>query len=113
MAYHQGDIVLVPFPLTDQTGHVVRPAIVISNSTVNRTEDVILAQITTNNRGDEFSYVLPNTHITRPWNPPVSESYVRCHKIATTSKSIIRRQISAIKNERLNELITQVKSFLE
>jgi hypothetical protein len=49
MSYNQGDIVLVPFPFTIGTSW---PAIVVSNSTVDNTEDVILAQITYKPRKD-------------------------------------------------------------
>jgi len=55
MSYIQGDIVLVPFPFTMGTSSKVRPAIVVSNSTVNNTEDVILAQITSKPRKDVFT----------------------------------------------------------
>ena len=42
MPYNQGDIVLVPFPLTDLSSSKVRPAIVVSGVDVNNTDDVIL-----------------------------------------------------------------------
>ena len=58
MDYNQGDIVLVPFPFTLGTSSKPRPAIVVSNSIVNKTQDVILAQITSKPRKDEFTYIL-------------------------------------------------------
>lgn len=46
-AYRQGDVLLVPFPFTDQSGNKKRPAVVLSGDTYNRTHpDVILAPIT-------------------------------------------------------------------
>ncbi len=45
--YKQGDVVLVPFPFTDQTGSKQRPAVVVSGEQYNRMHlDVILAPIT-------------------------------------------------------------------
>jgi len=45
--FRQGDVLLVPFPFTDQSGHKQRPACVISGDAYNRTHlDVILAPIT-------------------------------------------------------------------
>ena len=60
MPYNQGDIVLVPFPLTDLSSSKVRPAIVVSGVDVNNTDDVILAAITTNLRNDDFSFPIDN-----------------------------------------------------
>jgi mRNA interferase MazF len=45
--YEPGDIVLVPFPFTDQSGTKQRPGVVLSSATHNRNHaDVILAPIT-------------------------------------------------------------------
>ncbi|NUM48333.1 MAG: type II toxin-antitoxin system PemK/MazF family toxin [Anaerolineales bacterium] len=45
--YRQGDVLLVPFPFTDQSGVKQRPAVVLSGVDYNRTHpDLILAPIT-------------------------------------------------------------------
>ncbi len=47
MAYSFGDVVLVPFPFTDQSGVKKRPAVIVSNSRYNaRRRDVIIMAIT-------------------------------------------------------------------
>jgi len=44
----QRNIVLVPFPFSDQSGTKVRPALILSNTTFNATsQDVIICAITT------------------------------------------------------------------
>ncbi|HUZ61507.1 MAG TPA: type II toxin-antitoxin system PemK/MazF family toxin [Hanamia sp.] len=67
-SYLKGDIVLVPFPFSDLTASKVRPAIVISNSTVNKTNDLILAQITSNIHDDTFSYSIDDKYLTHTLN---------------------------------------------
>jgi len=46
-AYSFGDVVLVPFPFTDQTGNKKRPAVVVSSAAYNRARtDLILMPVT-------------------------------------------------------------------
>ncbi len=109
-SYLKGDIVLVPFPFSDLTNSKVRPAIVISNSIVNKTEDIILAQITSNLHGDAFSYNIDDKFLTHTLN---GRSEVRCNKLFTTAKSIIRKKVSSLKTEKHRELIAKIVSLLE
>lgn len=45
--YSQGDVCLVPFPFTDQTGDKKRPGLVVSATWFNRSnQDVVIAAIT-------------------------------------------------------------------
>ncbi len=45
--YKQGDVLLVPFPFTDQSGSKQRPSVVVSSEAYNQTyPDVTLAPIT-------------------------------------------------------------------
>jgi mRNA interferase MazF len=45
--YRQGDVLLVPFPFTDQSGVKLRPAVVMSSDDYNlRHTNLILAPIT-------------------------------------------------------------------
>ncbi len=47
MSFEFGDVVLVPFPFTDQTAVKQRPAVVISSATYNRERpDVIILALT-------------------------------------------------------------------
>lgn len=52
MAYQFGDVVLVPFPFTDQSTSKQRPGVVVSSAAYNRIRrDVILMAITSQVRG--------------------------------------------------------------
>lgn len=106
--YYQGDIVLVPFPFSDQTNSKNRPAIVVSNSTVNKTSDVILAQISSEIRNDAFSFLLTENDLT---DSLMTVSEVRCHKLFITDKRIIKRRISSLKTNTSHALFTKIKSM--
>ena len=45
--FNQWDIIIVPFPFTNQPGSKRRPALVLSTSGFNRHGQIILAMITT------------------------------------------------------------------
>jgi mRNA interferase MazF len=52
MTYQFGDVVLVPFPFTDQSTTKQRPGVIVSSSPYNRARrDVILMAITSQLRG--------------------------------------------------------------
>lgn len=47
MAYSFGDVVLVPFPFTDQSGTKKRPAVIVSSSGYNANRrDLVIMTIT-------------------------------------------------------------------
>ncbi|HLF47413.1 MAG TPA: type II toxin-antitoxin system PemK/MazF family toxin [Chitinophagaceae bacterium] len=106
MPYDQGDIVLVTFPYTDLSTTKVRPAIVVSNSDINNTDDVILAAITTDIKNDEFSFGLDNSYLTKSMTRP---SEVRCHKLFTCDQNIIQKAISKLNRPHLDNLTKAVK----
>ncbi len=108
MDYEQGDIVIVPFPFTMGASSKVRPAIVVSNTVVNETQDVILAQITSKPKIDIFSYQLDDDKLSETLN---LKSQVRCHKIFIIKKSTITKTISKLSDEGISELKSKIFSF--
>jgi len=107
----QGDIVLIPFPYTNQQGTVRRPALVVSGSVLNNTADVILVQITSNNRQDNFSISIDNQiDLTVPLNK-ISE--IRCNKILVAEKSIIIKTISSVKSNIVKSVIAKINDIFQ
>jgi mRNA interferase MazF len=109
MNFFQGDIVVLPFPFADQSDSKPRPALVISNSKVNKTRDIILAQITSTPRNDEFSFVITDTIVTHSLR---EYSEIRCHKIFTADKNLVTKKISKIKPEAYSHIYSAINSCL-
>ena len=110
--FDQGDIVLVHWPLPggDKIETKMRPAIVISNKKLNSTQDIILAQITSNQRNDKFTFKIYSNDLSIAL-PKSSE--VRCHKIFTTEKRAIIKTISQLESSKLAQLIVKICRFIE
>ena len=107
--YKQGDIVLVPFPFTNQAGTKHRPALVISGSLLNKTADTILVQITSKNRPDGFSIPIDNsTDLTIPLK---YLSEIRCSKLLVIDQSLIVTKISTVKSNIISRVVATINTL--
>jgi mRNA interferase MazF len=90
--YRSGDVVLVAFPLSDMSGAIRRPGLVLFDS---GDEDVVLARITTQARRDRTDVRLAN------WKAAglIAPSVVRLSKIATIKKSLIDRHLGSLSSK--------------
>jgi mRNA-degrading endonuclease toxin of MazEF toxin-antitoxin module len=107
--YKQGDIIIVPYPFSDDLKkYKYRPAIVISNQKSNDLDDdLLICPITSAIRENEFSYQLEDKDTDEAL--PV-QSEVRCNKIVTIRKSLIKRKFNNLKQKTLLKVIQKVKS---
>ena len=90
--YRWGDVVLVAFPLSDLSGAIRRPGLVLFDS---GDEDVVLARITTQAMRDRTDVRLVD------WKAAglIAASVVRLSKIATIRKSLIERHLGALSSK--------------
>jgi mRNA interferase MazF len=108
--YTQGEIVLVPFPFTDQKGSVKRPALVISSNDFNRNSyDIILVQLTKEENQDGNSIPLERKDLTVPLDH-ISE--VRCHKILVAEQSIIIKPVSNVRHYIVKKVIAKINGII-
>jgi mRNA interferase MazF len=107
--YKQGDIVLVPFPFTNQAGIKHRPALVISGSLVNKTANIILVQITSKNKVDGFSIPINNSTDLTTLLKYLSE--IRCNKLLVVDQSLIVTKISAVKSNIISRVVAIITAL--
>ena len=91
---NQGDIVVVDFPFTDISQTKKRPALVLSNQTVNQTGDYLLVMITSQVKYDGLSLPIALTDYAD--KTLLLTSFVRIHKIFLLNESLISYRFSAV-----------------
>ncbi|MGF7218466.1 mRNA-degrading endonuclease toxin of MazEF toxin-antitoxin module [Spirosoma lacussanchae] len=93
-AYQQGDIVVVDFPFTDVSQTKRRPALILSNTTINQTGDYLLVMITSQVKYDGLS--IPITAADYVGAPLPLSSFVRFYKVFLLNESLILHKFSAV-----------------
>jgi len=89
MLFEPGELVLVTFPFTGESGAKQRPALVLNE---NGDDDVLLARVTTKSHVSDFDIVVDQ------WKSAglLAPSTIRVHKIATLEKRLIRRRLGRL-----------------
>lgn len=109
MRYSFGDVLLVPFPFTDQSTIKKRPAVVISSNQYNQQHrDAILMAITSQTR----STVYPDNFLIQAWQQAglLKPSVVK-PIITTVQSSLILRQLGTLASadqKQLKDLVGNI-----
>jgi len=106
----QKQIVLVPFPFSDQSGSKRRPALIISNDKFNGNNDVIACAITSNISDDEYSVKINP----EDWKDGMySESCVKAATILTIDKDIVIKPIGRLSSERFKDVLAKLQRIIK
>ena len=99
--YEQGDVVLMPFPYSDLSTAKQRPALILSNSKFNKTQDRICCLIT--------SQACDGIKITKNYYQqgklPFS-SWVKPYRIFTVHEKVIRKKLCRL-NANFHQAVLQ------
>ena len=99
----QGEILLVPFPFSDQSGRKVRPVIVLSNDSFNEnSEDVIVVGVTSNISKDKYTLNLDNRDLIT--GKLITKCCIKVENILKIDKDLIVKKIGKIKEEKMNQI---------
>ena len=105
--YKQKDIVLIPFPYTDLTGKSLRPALIISNKKLNKSEDRLCCLITSKETIEGLIIKEKDLEKSLPY-----KSWVKPHRIFTVSSKIIKKKLYSISTKFHEEIIKEINSFI-
>ena len=94
----QRDLLLVPFPFSDQSGRKVRPVIAISNNEFNlNSEDIIVIGVTSNISKDKYTIHLTNNSLDE--GKFFTPCYIKVENILKLDKDLIIKKIGKIKKD--------------
>ena len=103
MIFQQKELVLLPYPFSDQAGSKVRPAIIVSNDNFNkRCEDCVMVPLTTVIKDEPFSWIINQDSLDS--GKLLKQSRVRIDKIFTIKKSLIMMKIGKINDKTLDKI---------
>ena len=107
--FERGDIVAVNFPYTDGNQSKERPAVVISNTQIAETGDIVIVMISSKNRTDNTSVELTANLITHPMP---RTSFVRCHRLFTVTDKLLLAKYSSVNAEGMKQILGTVVSII-
>jgi mRNA interferase MazF len=108
-AYNRGDVVLVSFVFSDESGKKIRPAVVISSAAYNRArQEVIVAAITSNVRRRLFGdYLMVNWKEAGLLFPSVATAILR-----TIKRTIVERKLGSLPKADLQTFDRELRRSL-
>jgi len=107
----QRDLLLVPFPFSDQSGRKVRPVIVISNEEFNEhSEDVLVVGVTSNISKEKYTLGLSNNDLEE--GRLFTQCCIKVENILKIDKELIIKKIARIKKEKLKKIIEMMMKIL-
>ena len=94
-----GDVIVAPFPFSDLTNAIKRPAVVLATL---EGDDIILCQITGRSRLDKYFIHLKNKDFTK--GSLNVDSIIRPNKLFTIDKSIVSYKVGSLRREKFGEV---------
>lgn len=99
----KGDVVVTPFPFSDLTSMIKRPALITATL---KGDDLILCQITTKNRPDPYKIELTQNDFNK--GSLKINSFIMPSRIFTLRKSIILYKVGNITNKKIKEVENKI-----
>ncbi len=101
-----GEVVVVPFPQTDLQVGKRRPALVVADLAG---DDMILSQITSQTRRDNYSVPLTNDDFER--GRLNVNSFIRTNRLFTVEQSVVLYSAAKVKPSKLAEVRAKIRDL--
>ena len=106
--YEQREIVLVPFPYSDLTAAKQRPALILSNPKLNKSQDRICCLITSQSTIEGLE--IKETHLEKGSLP--FKSWAKPYRVFTVHEKIIKKSIGKITHLFHKETLASLNEYL-
>jgi mRNA interferase MazF len=111
---NRGDIVLVTFPFTDLTGMMVRPAVVVSSDSFNRSsEDAIFLFITAKTHRSLYDFRVNKSDPDFTGTGLKKASTFRASKVMCLEQGLARRHLGRASQSILDKTSAALKLLLD
>ena len=108
----QRDLLLVPFPFSDQSGKKVRPVVVMSNDEFNlKSEGIIVIGVTSNISKDKYAVLLENMNLEE--GKLTDQCCAKVENILKLDKSLVIKKIGKISIKKFNEILVLLESIFK
>ena len=110
MNYKQKELVLLPYPFTDQDGTKMRPAIVISNDSFNnKCPDRIMVPITSVIKEDPCSIMISQNDLASGKLDKISR--IKLDKVFSIDKHKIVISFGKVNDQIFNKVLSEIKKL--
>jgi mRNA interferase MazF len=108
MMYDQRDVVLIPFPYSDLTGAKQRPALILSNMKLNKSDDRICCLITSK-KAIQGITISQNSFDsgTLPF-----QSWIKPDRLFTIHQKIIRKRLCTVTKKFHQKVLSSVNQYI-
>ncbi len=107
----QRDLLIVPFPFSDQSGRKVRPVVVVSNNSFNNhSEDILVLGVTSNIKKERYSSILTNEDLEE--GKLFTNCMIKVENILRLEKGLIIKKIGKISKNKFEEIMVILDSIL-
>ncbi|MDP1729372.1 MAG: type II toxin-antitoxin system PemK/MazF family toxin [archaeon] len=107
----QRELLLVPFPFSDQSGRKVRPVIVISNDEFNEdSEDVLVVGVTSNILKNKYTINLTNENLDE--GKLITNCCIKIENILKLDKELIIKNIGKINLITFKKIINGISTII-
>jgi mRNA interferase MazF len=107
MNFQQKEIVLLPYPFSDQKESKVRPAVIISNNNFNKkSEDCVMLPLTSVIKEVPYSILISQEDLSS--GKLLKPSRIRIDKIFTINQNLARMKIGIINTDVFKKIKSEI-----
>lgn len=111
MNFIQWEIVYIKFPFTNLSNYKLRPALIISNDTYNKKDNLIFIWIFWNEWIQDFSLPVDESDL-ESWKM-LKQSFLRFQNIFTLDKDLVERKVWKLQKEKLIIIDKKLRNYIK